>query len=106
MQKTFDPVRGIVNDWFHSNLSRRSQSTQIGSAVSEKENVLCGVPQGSILGPLLFFLYINDIQASSRKLDFFLFAHDANLLFADKCLKSLELITNKELENVCDRVVS
>ena len=79
-----------------------SHSTQIGSAVSEKENVLCGVPQGSIFGPLLFFLYINDIQASSRKLDLFLFADDTNLLFADKYLKSLKLIMNKELENVCD----
>ena len=95
-------VRGIVNDWFQSYLSCRSQSTQIGSVVSEKENVLCGVPQGSILGPLLFLLYVNDIQASSSKLDFFLFADDTNLLFADKCLKTLELIINKELENVCD----
>ena len=82
-------VQGIVNDWFHSYFSCRSQSTQIGYVVSEKENVLCGVPQGSILGLLLFLLYVNDIQASSSKLDFFLFADDTNLLFADKCLKTL-----------------
>ena len=84
-------VQGIVNDWFHSYLSCRSQST-------EKENVICGVPQGSILGPLLFLSQVNDIQASSRKLDFFLFADDTDLLFSDKCLlKFLELIINKEL---------
>ena len=60
------------------------------------------MPQGSVLGPLLFPLYINDIQTSSTKFDFFLFADDTNLLFAEKSLKSLETVLNKELECVCD----
>ena len=95
-------IRGIVNDWFQSYLTGRCQTTQIGSRISRKEKVICGVPQGSVLGPLLFLLYINDIHVSSKKFDFFLFADDTNLLFADKYLKSLEAIVNKELENVCD----
>ena len=64
-------IRGVINNWFYSYLTGRYQTTQIGSKVSKKEKVLCGVPQGSVLGPLLFLLYINDITASSDKKFFF-----------------------------------
>ena len=67
-----------------------------------KENVLTGVPQGSNLGPLLFLIYINDIYNSSKKLSFYLFADDTNLLYADKDLKSLESVINIELQKVCN----
>ena len=61
----------------------------------------CGVPQGSVLGPLLFLIYINDIHNSSAKSSFFLFADDTNLLYADANLKSLEKTANRELLKVC-----
>jgi retron-type reverse transcriptase len=46
-------ICGIINDWFSSYLLNRIQTTKIGTVVSDKETVLSGVPQGSVLGPLL-----------------------------------------------------
>ena len=63
--------------------------TQIGSHVSEKQNTLCGVPHGSVLGPLLFLIYVNDIYNASNELELFLFADDTNLLCANKNLKRI-----------------
>ena len=83
-------IRGIINDWFSSYLLGRSQVTEIDSNLSTINKISCGVPQGSVLGPLLFLIYINDFHNSSEKLSFYLFADDTNLLYADKNLKSLE----------------
>ena len=95
-------IRGIINDWFSSYLSVRMQSTQIGSIVSSKERTVCGVPQGSVLGPLLFLIYVNDMYRSSKKFDFYLFADDTNLLYAEKDLNKLEVVVNEELLKLCE----
>ena len=55
---------------------------------SEVHTVSYGVPQGSVLGPLSFLVFINDFQNSTKKLDFHLFADDANLFYANKNLKN------------------
>ena len=90
--------RGTINIWFSSYLQGRTQTTQIGPHISERLDSTCRVPQGSVLGPLLFLLYMNDIQESSDKLSFYLFVDDTNILLADKNLKSLELYVNQELK--------
>ena len=77
-------VRGTVNDCFSSYLFKRTQTTEINSFISDKEIVPCGVPQGSVLGSLLFLIFINDIPNSSKKLNFVLFADDTNMLYADR----------------------
>ena len=79
---------------------------QIGPYISNKANVSYGIPQGSVLGPLLFLLYVNDVHQRSNKLKFYLFADHTNILYADKNLKSLENIVNIELQNLHEWLTS
>jgi len=99
-------VRGIVNDWFASYLKRRCQTTEINNQISNKQLTLSGIPQGSVIGPLLFIIYINDICHSSPLLKFFLFADDTNILYANKNLRTLETIINNELCKVSEWLIS
>ena len=93
-------IRGSLHDWFKSYLSNRQQCVRVGEHVSEFATVRHGVPQGSILGPLLFLLYINDITQSTPKLQFLLFADDTSIFLAKNDLPSLEKTLNEELEHV------
>ena len=98
--------RGIINIWFSSYLQGRTQTTQIGPHISERLDSTCRVPQGSVLGPLLFLLYMNVIQESSDKLSFYLFADDTNILFANKNLISFEFDVNHKLNKVYDWLIA
>ena len=95
-------IRGLALEWFKSYLCSRKQYVFLNGQSSTMRPVVCGVPQGSILGPLLFLLYINDIATCSDILNFILFAGDTNLFYSNKDLSKLILIVNWELFKLSD----
>jgi hypothetical protein len=92
--------RGIVLEWFQSYLNDRKQYVCFNSCNSSMKDILCGVPQGSILGPLLFILYVNDIVNVSTILKFVLFADDTTITYSHKDIGNQYDVINKELEKV------
>ena len=95
-------ITGIVNDWFRSYLSLRPQKVKINRFLSDEQYIKCGVPQGSMLGPLLFLINIIDMPYASKILDFHLFADDTSIFISNKNLEELETIVNSELVNISD----
>ena len=95
-------IRGIALEWFKSYLSDRSQIVKFHEHRSNMETITCGVPQGSVLGPLLFLLYVNDIHRSSKILSFILFADDTNIFNSHSDISTLTNTTNEELKKVAE----
>ena len=93
-------IRGKAWDWFNSYLCNRKQCACLNGIMSDYKPVTHGVPQGSILGPLLFILYINDIVNCSKYLLFILFADDTNLFFSCKDMLHLFNTVNSELDKL------
>ena len=93
-------IRGTSNSWFCSYLSNRLQYVQLSNVKSDRLQINCGVPQGSILGPLLFILYINDISYVSNVLNLIMFADDTNLFLSDSSLERLCGNANAELAKI------
>lgn len=90
-------IRGLAKDWVCSYLESRRQYVCINDSNSDCLDVKCGVPQGSILGPALFILYVNDMCNVSKSLKSILFADDTNLFYAGKDLDEVCKIVSREL---------
>ncbi len=84
-------------EWFKSYLQNRKQFVRYQSSDSEYKNIKCGIPQGSILGPLLFILYINYITSTTSLFEMILFADDTTLLYSHPDISSKINCINKEL---------
>ena len=93
--------------WFSSYLSNRTMFVEIDNAKSSVRHLTTGVPQGCILGPLLFLIYMNDISNSSSLFKFIMFADDTNLFTTIECtlpvgISKVDDLVNHELEKIYD----
>lgn len=93
-------IRGNVHEWFKSYLHNRSQYVVYNNATSECHTITHGVPQGSILGPLLFLLYINDFSRASDLLFSIIFADDTSVFLQGTCYDTIIDIMNEELKKI------
>ena len=95
-------IRGIANKWFRSYLTNRKQYVSISGFNSDIANMDFGVPQGSVLGPLLFLIYINDLNHAIKYCKTRHFADDTNLLIKNESLKQLQKYLNLDLRQLCN----
>ena len=82
-------LRGIAKDWLSSNLNNRKQYASIRSYSSKNRKIIAGVPQGSVLGPLFFLIYINDLNKCIMHSKAYQFADDTNILQSNASLIDL-----------------
>ena len=93
-------IRDNALQWVKSYLNERSQYVTVNGHASEMLPITCEVPQGSVLGPLLFFIYVDDLPNASKLSRFYLFADDTSIYFDSENLPTLQKIVNRELKNV------
>ena len=89
-------LEGIVLEWIISYLGNRKQFVQINDISSEHKTIRCGIPQGSVIGPKLFSIYINDLCSVSSILRCVLFADDATIICSKYDLKELCIEVSNE----------
>ena len=93
-------IRGIANNWFSSYLQNRTQFVSINGSDSNVNAICCGVPQGSILGSLLFLIYINDLHFAIKYCKVHLFANNTNLLNFNNSIKKINKQVGHDLKYV------
>ena len=93
-------IKGIPYEWFKSYLTNRQQFTTVNNKQSELSSIEFGIPQGSILGPLLFLIYINDLSKAIIFSSVHHFADDTNILYVSSSLKNVNKKLNHALSNL------
>ena len=93
-------IRGVAKNWFESNLSNRKQSVTLNGSDSSLKPISTGVPQGSVLGPVFFLVYINDLRKCVKYSKVYHFADDTNMLQSDNSLKNVAKRMNLDLKNL------
>ncbi|CAB4022477.1 Hypothetical predicted protein [Paramuricea clavata] len=88
-------------NWFKSYLFDRKQKCNVNGLISSERSLLCGVPQGSILGPLLFLVYINDLPSCLQHSTARMYTDDTNITTTGKSIKEIASEANTDLENIC-----
>ena len=93
-------VQGVELTWFTNYLQNRQQKSIVRGTESTWGTICSGVPQGSILGPLLFTIMVNDLPNVTSKSHIMMYADDTVLFHSAKHINELESILNKDLESV------
>ena len=93
-------IRGVAYSWFESYLKDRKQYVSINGYNSKHLSISLGAPQDSVLGPLLFLIYINDLSAAIKHSEVHHFTDDTNLLHSNDSIKKLNKAVNSDLRNL------
>ena len=93
-------IKNVEQRWFASYLTSRQKFCRVNGKLSSMENISCGVPQGSCLGPLLFLLFIKDMPYSLTKVKVNVYANDTSLTYSDVKLDNVTQVIISELEKL------